>query len=805
MLFRSEGPPGRDGKDPVWGNIEGTLSNQADLQSALNSKQDSLIAGDNIELDNNTISATDTTYTAGSGLNLNGTQFSVDTSEIQPKLSAGNNIQINGDTISATDTTYSAGSGLNLNGTEFSVDTSTIQSKLTAGSNVQINGNTISATDTTYTAGNAITIDSGNNNAINAAIDPPDFFTSTASTVSGTGSSITMNNTAGFGLNSVEIDGDTTQQTYTGKNLIPFVSQNFTVNDVTFSVVGGSLKVNGTSNGIIYSSNANYKTNFSFTLPAGTYTFSGDNLVGSSIRKYDDNSTLVAVEASGSPSSLTLTESTKVYLGIYVANNTAFSNHIAQFQLESGSTATAYEPYVGGIPAPNPSYPQTVNTVTGRQVVDVYNKNLFSKDSELSNKYIDSSGAWVSGSTPAYINQEYAVTGDSKITVSFTSKTGGPYVRFAQYQSDGTFIRRDLIDTSPTTITLQSNANKVVWSVDQSSSLYFTDLQIELGQTATPYQTHQNYEIDLGKNLFDKNNALTLNGYFDTSNPTIASANYAASIYIPCEPNTTYTMQKNRIQYNRYIVYTSEVPAVGVAVNGAVSFSNGVATITTGANAKYLVARVYHNTQDTLSFVEVLDSIQIEKGSTATTYASYFTPIELCKIGTYQDYIYKSGSDWYVHKAIGKVQFDGTESWQFSNSYHRASLEKPGMNILFLSYSTLISNYFTNGNTETTDGTCVVGRSSLQIRCYYDTFTSLSDYTTWLSTYKPIIYGALETPTDAQITSADLITQLNALAGGTTYDNQTIVTVTSENQLAILDVETYRKSLAGIIAAIKEA
>lgn len=41
-----------------------------------------LQAGTNITISGRTISATDTTYTAGTGLNLNGTQFSVDTSEI---------------------------------------------------------------------------------------------------------------------------------------------------------------------------------------------------------------------------------------------------------------------------------------------------------------------------------------------------------------------------------------------------------------------------------------------------------------------------------------------------------------------------------------------------------------------------------------------------------------------------------------------------------------------------------------------------------------------------------------------------
>ena len=54
-----------------WGNITGTLSNQTDLQNALNAKQETLTAGSNININAGTISATDTTYTAGTGININ--------------------------------------------------------------------------------------------------------------------------------------------------------------------------------------------------------------------------------------------------------------------------------------------------------------------------------------------------------------------------------------------------------------------------------------------------------------------------------------------------------------------------------------------------------------------------------------------------------------------------------------------------------------------------------------------------------------------------------------------------------------
>lgn len=49
----------------------------------------------------------------------------------QNVLTAGANITISGDTISATDTIYSAGTGIIINGTTIGVDTDTVQSKLT--------------------------------------------------------------------------------------------------------------------------------------------------------------------------------------------------------------------------------------------------------------------------------------------------------------------------------------------------------------------------------------------------------------------------------------------------------------------------------------------------------------------------------------------------------------------------------------------------------------------------------------------------------------------------------------------------
>lgn len=165
--------------------------------------------------------------------------------------------------------------------------------------------------------------------------------------------------------------GDTYQQTYSGKNLVPFTTQSTTIKAVTAYCQYGSLYLNGTANGTVGSNDVKWKNNFSFTLPAGTYTLSGDTSRARTIRKASDNSAIISV-AIGEPSgTFTLNEETEVYFGLYISNGASFTDYKFDAQLESGSPATSYEPYTGGIPAPSPSYPTPINVVTGTQTITI--------------------------------------------------------------------------------------------------------------------------------------------------------------------------------------------------------------------------------------------------------------------------------------------------------------------------------------------------------------------------------------------------------------------------------------------------
>ena len=127
-----------------------------------------------------------------------------------------------------------------------------------------------------------------------------------------------------------------------------------------------------------------------------------------------------------------------------------------------------------------------------------------------------------------------------------------------------------------------------------------------------------------GKNLFNKNEVHSVNGY--VSGGAIASNANARTVYIPCLPSTTYTVSKTSATKRFSVAYSTTKPAVGVSVFGTLTYNNNTKiTITTDENANYLVAFIYLSTADTLTFAQICDMLQIEVGSTATAYEPYVT------------------------------------------------------------------------------------------------------------------------------------------------------------------------------------
>lgn len=92
---------------------EGPYYTKSQTDTLLNAKQDDLTAGANISISGSTISATDTTYTAGNGLTLTGTAFSADTTVLatQTDLSGKQDTLVSGTSIKTINNTSLLGSG----------------------------------------------------------------------------------------------------------------------------------------------------------------------------------------------------------------------------------------------------------------------------------------------------------------------------------------------------------------------------------------------------------------------------------------------------------------------------------------------------------------------------------------------------------------------------------------------------------------------------------------------------------------------------------------------------------------------
>lgn len=175
-----------------------------------------------------------------------------------------------------------------------------------------------------------------------------------------------------------------------------------------------------------------------------------------------------------------------------------------------------------------------------------------------------------------------------------------------------------------------------------------------------------------GKNLFDKDNPIEKRGSINDNNIFRGGGgNYC--IVIPCKPNTTYTAQKrNDGDTNRLALASCETNPSDTAdvatplLNNVRNDSAGNLSITTGSTANYIIMQYYRNVESTLTKQQMLDSIQIEEGSTATDYEPYCGG-QASPNPDYPQEIKVVTGDNVVHH-VGKNLLDTSKMLQFTPS-----------------------------------------------------------------------------------------------------------------------------------------
>ena len=598
-------------------------------------------------------------------------------------------------------------------------------------------------------------------------------------------------------LSDFKLKGDTYQQTYSGKNKSPNVGEyTFLQNNATItSTSSDSITLSLTASA--YSGVYIDKTSGTSICPEmfqSGYTFSCTAVASSNITM------LFGTSGHGQTASVGTTKtriSAQLYGGnliLYSSSATTATLTLSDFQVESGSTATAYEPYVGGIPAPNPDYPQAVQTVTGENVVKICGKNLFDSskiivgDIQNANTTIrlhSSQILWLEAGTYTFSTN---LPTPLRYSISTTDKGYPPYATWPTWDYNSSW--QDSERTTTFTLTKGgyfnvqfSKLNNATLTPDEFTPYNY---QLELGSTATAYEPYQgqSYEVNLGKNLISS--AWETGAYSSsTGEKTSGSTSTRTADYIPVERNSTYiaSVDGSGLAMN---IYSYDINKNFLGHQFA---SNG-SSFTTGLNTRFITMARSANVDVT--------KIQLEKGSSITSYAAYFEPIELCKIGDYQDYIYKNLTDnkWYVHKAVDKIVYDGSQlAWvsyasgsntvfyqEISNTAYGSATSNPIMSDRFKSeFAANNGNIYLSGSTH-------------RINFCTNVANNPGAWVAWLTANPTTAYYALATPTDTEITNAALVAQLEAiLSQGKTYaGTNNITTLYAEgNEQPTLDVSYF--------------
>ena len=464
--------------------------------------------------------------------------------------------------------------------------------------------------------------------------------------VESTGENLTLNNTEASSLK-LDLKGNTTQTQTSGKNIYNVGAlTTITSGGITFIPVYKDndlqyIIVNGTAN-----TNVFYQLN-KMTLPAGSYILNGCN--GGSTMTYQLSvgfSNIGRQNAVDGDVSFTLSEESTMnesFIRVQTGTNVKNVKIYPMIRLSSVSDST-YEPYTNGA-SPSPNWSQNINVVTGEQKINVSNSNLIGLGT-LMNGYTNVNN---------FVYVEYATaysylfeTASLPNTITFNA-TGGNRSNVAYYDvvpQVGTqgfrFESGNQLDL-PRTISVNKEHNYILIQFSYDSAI--SNAQVNSGGSILPYEPYigNTYSINLGKNLLKPNissgtqNDVTceysnggwlLNGLCSTTytNFTIFSGRLEKGTYtingITGASNTTYQL-----------VIVKDGNAIGYVTSSNLTF-----TLTDNSNIdlRLYVYQAYG------TFDNLLLKYQLEKGNVATSWSEYFTPIELCKIGTYQDKLFKS-------------------------------------------------------------------------------------------------------------------------------------------------------------------
>lgn len=341
---------------------------------------------------------------------------------------------------------------------------------------------------------------------------------------------------AGFTLENVQngqvddfkmIGVDLEQDTTTGKNILPqneYISST-TINGITYTNNGdGTFSLSGTATAetsirIIPTEKFNLNNGQQYylysSLPYNSSTF---NM--SIVTLENGTQNYLIVNNNYTPA----TTPTNSRLQFYIAQGNTVNAQNIKLMLVKGNNDTNYEPYTGGIPSPNPDYPQEIKVVEGRQVITDSGKNL------LNNQMTSQTLSGV----------EFTVNADKSITMSGTASERVEPILWERFATDTLILKagETYYNFSGTRFIIFASGNYYI--IENNNSL--TPLKdINVYQLYFRVDTNETVDTTIYPMLTKINNT----DYEPYYNPVSYNIDLQlANIYLAKMPNTTY---KNKI------------------------------------------------------------------------------------------------------------------------------------------------------------------------------------------------------------------------------------------------------------------
>lgn len=408
-----------------------------------------------------------------------------------------------------------------------------------------------------------------------------------------------------------------------------------------------------------------------------------------------------------------------------------------------GDTLQNYEDY--GV-MPSPDYPSEVECVKGKNLFDYTKLN---DENTIQWKAYEDAGTMFRA-LPIYVGKNKQVYFSSNVP-ALTSGNAFYAINNINEMSSNT-----LNVDNPRVIS--SNNDGYVYLGVVTNRQYYAEVQnneywIMISTDNQPYLPYNTIQVkNTGKNLYK---------YGDISNTV--SNNYFVNhkLLDNFENNTTYTISldiTSTVQPFRISIGYGNDNFQKEMVNGTIpNVNNGHVSFTFTTNdttySNLWIRAPRYITPTT--YTATVSNIMIEKGTQTTDYEPYqentlnidLQGNELCSLpNNVKDELVIENGRAKIIKNVGKVVLNGTENWiqSFNDAYIQISNAK-GKN------TPTLSNYFKSVSA-TTDiwGDIKFGKINKNL-IFYKGAIDLAGFKTWLSTHNTTVYYELETPTEIDL------------------------------------------------------